>query len=117
MFCAIIAHETSSKIIVQLFLATPARIAAKLHAIIAHETMALVLVTRWGYDFPTWSEWSYMSGSPLVATVFDECVSLLSTEVPCMDNCSGDEVGRLIGPHSEDSDLKRHYLARQGHVG
>jgi len=58
-----------------------------------------------------------MSGSPLVATAFDECVSLLSNEVPCVGNCSGDKVGRLIGPHSEDSDLKRHYLARQGHVG
>jgi len=26
-----------------------------------------VLVIGWGQDFPTWSEWSYMSGSRRVA--------------------------------------------------
>ena len=32
--------------------------------------VSLVLVIEWGQDFPTWNEWSYMSGSRRVATTF-----------------------------------------------
>jgi len=39
------------------------------------------LVTGWGYDFPTWSEWSHMSGSQRVAYVSWNLVSLFSTNM------------------------------------
>ena len=32
--------------------------------------VSLVLVIGWVWDFPTWSEWRYMSGSRPVATAY-----------------------------------------------